>query len=127
MKYKEREDLKREGWNLLQKSETPHEKCSAFMHFIIPSHYWRARENLENRKDYKKCLKVIFGKKYFPGYEMDIDHYTEHWLYSHKIILSVYKGVLESCSEFYEPKESKYLPQGFSIYQIKFKEGLDSE
>lgn len=116
--YKECEDLKNEAWKAFYETTSIPKKSSILMHGIIQAHYWRARESLEERKDCKKCLQKIFKNKYCPGYEMDIDHYTEHWLFSMKNAPFMTPELYEICSEWYEPKESIYLPPGCTIYQI---------
>ncbi len=119
MEYKEREELKRKGWDDFSKAETPSGKCQVLMHTIIKSHYWRAREALENRKDCKACLKKIRGSKYYPGYELDIDHYTEHWLFANQDHECMMNGVKEAAEEdWYTPKESKYMTKGCSSYSF---------
>lgn len=119
MDYEEREKLKKEGWEKFSDCKTPSGKTQVLMHYIITAHYWRAREFIESRKDYAKCLKKIRGRKYYKGYQLDIDHYTENWLFANKGQEFMKDGVLESCKTWYEPKKSKYLPKGMSIYQFE--------
>lgn len=118
MEYEEREKLKAEGWKIFSEVKEPYAKRNALMQFIIKAHYWRAREEIESRKDCNSCLRKIFPKKYSPGYEMDIDHYTEHWLYANKDQEFMKDGVFECCVEWYTPISSKYLPNGATVYQI---------
>lgn len=119
MDYEEREKLKQEGWSKFKDCKTPYGKMQILMHYIIMAHYWRAREELESSKKCDKYLKLIRGKKYYKYYQLDIDHYTEHWLFANKDQEFMKDGVFESCKEWYEPKESKYLPKGMSIYQFE--------
>lgn len=118
MEYQEREKVKNEAWELFSKASTDAHKANILLHGVITPHYWRARENLEARKNLKSLLKKIFPKKYFPGYEMDIDHYTEHWLFAQKNAPFMTEGIFEQLCKFYDPKESKYLPAGCTEYQI---------
>lgn len=116
--YEMRERLKSEGWDLFKKSESSYAKRNILMHFIINAHYWRAREEVKARKSPKRALKMIYPFHYTPGYEMDIDHYTPHWLFSQRNQPFMTKEVYEACKEWYQPKKSKYLPDGMTVYQL---------
>ncbi len=121
--YEEREVAKKVGWNKLTEYESKGDYQAAaypLLHYIIAADYWRAREALEAMKDYKKNIKKIMGKKYFTGYLLDIDHYTNHWLAAngHRKELFAKETVQALQDEFgYEPEANKYLPKGMSIYQ----------
>ena len=119
MDYKEREDLKKEGWEIFHKAETPAGKVQALMHFIIKSHYWRARKALEDRKDRKKCLRKIRGSKYYPEYQLDIDHYTENWLWANQNQDFMTEEVKSACEDWYTAQESKYMYKGHSSYTFE--------
>jgi len=113
--YDEREKLKQEGWKNISDDNQPHKNAYYFLHYIIKAHYWRAREALESTHNYRTFLRKIVGKKYSPGYELDIDHYTEHWLHANKHLMN--EATLQYFIDwFYSPKESKYLPKGHTTY-----------
>lgn len=113
--YYEREKLKQEGWNHISDENPPHQNAYYFLHKISKAHYFRAREALEVRPDYRKFLRKIVGKKYSPGYELDIDHYTQHWLHANKHLMN--EATFQYFTDwFYSPKESKYLPKGHTEY-----------
>jgi hypothetical protein len=116
MKYEDREKLKERGWDLLRDSDPPKTKRLVYLECIIQAHYWRAKEAIEICKTPKKFLKKIRGKEYDKEYELDLDHYTEHWLYANKHLMD--KEIFKLCREWYDPKESKYLPKGCTIYQF---------
>ncbi len=118
MDYESREKLKAEGWELFGKAQSAHAKRNVLMHFIITAHYWRAREAIEARKSPKKALKMIYALYYTPGYEMDIDHYTPHWLFSQRNQRFMTKEIYDACKEWYQPKRSNYLPEGMTLYQL---------
>jgi hypothetical protein len=116
--YMEREEAKREGWDIIgNKDATPYQKAHAYLYRIIWSHYWRARESMESQRRHKSNLKKVMGNSYYPGYRLDIDHYTNHWLYANgnRISNEVLKIIAEEY--FYEPKKNKYLPEGMTLYQ----------
>ena len=116
MIYQEREELKKKSWEAFYKADSPHGKASAILG-VIEAHYWRQREALEADKNKRKHLKMAWPKKYHPGYELDIDHYTLHWLHSmrHFVPKEAQKALSEQWG--YEPLKSKYLPEGCTIYQ----------
>jgi hypothetical protein len=114
MDYKQREELKEEGWNLLDKCIYPQSKCNIFMHHIIKSHYWRARKHIEIQKNSCTLLRKIRGRKYYKNYELDIDDYTPHWLFANKHLMD--EETYKCCCKWYEPIESKYLPKGYTTY-----------
>lgn len=111
MEYEERERLKEEGWKLFSESKTSHGKAGAIMRFVVLAHYYRAVENLK-----KSQIKKIVGKKYVPGYELDIDDYSRHWLFSMKDHFQ--SDVFEALCEWYEPEECKFLPKGCTCYRF---------
>jgi hypothetical protein len=113
--YHEREEMKKEGWHAFSRALTPYGKAAALLR-ICDAHYWRQREFLEDFPDAKKYLKVTFPKKYFRGYELDIDHYTPHWLHSMRHLIS--EEVMEILKDQwgYEPVASKFLPDGHTSY-----------
>ena len=117
MDYTEREELKKEGREIYNNKDYPLKvRASVLLHFIIASHYWRAREAIENRRDYKKCLKRLRGKEYCPYYTLDIDHYIPHWLGANgddcdKEVIDVVKK-----DWHYSPKKTHFLPKGHTSY-----------
>jgi hypothetical protein len=113
--YEEREKMKQEGWEAFSKATTPHGKAAGLLR-VIDSHYWRQREAFEDDRLHKKHLRMVVPRKYSPGYTLDIDHYTPHWMHSmrDKIPDDVME-VLES-QWGYKPEKSPYLPDGHTIY-----------
>lgn len=122
--YDERENLKRVAWEAFHKSENEFGKASALLG-VIEAHYWREREYLDFDRYKRKHLKMAVQKKYFPGYELDIDHYTLHWLHSMRHLVP--KEVLFALKKQwgYEPVQSKYLPDGCTSYQWPEKENKE--
>ena len=118
MEYEEREKIKSEAWKQFSEASSDSHKANILLHGVVLPHYWRAREKLEAKKNLKSSLKKIFNKKYCSGYEMDIDHYTEHWLFAQKNASFMTEGIFEQLCQYYDPKESKYLPAGCTEYQI---------
>lgn len=110
--YHEREEFKSEGWREISKTDDPNKKAWFFLYRVIWSHYWRAREEIEKNSKRKSLLKKIRGKKYYPGYILDIDHYTKHWLWANKGMLD--EATIKATE--YEPEENKYLPEGRTSY-----------
>jgi len=117
--YEEREKYKSEGWSNMAKCQSPRQKAFLYLHMIIWAHYWRAREGIEAQRNCQTLIKKIRGKKYYPSYVLDMDHYIPHWLHSmkHKIPQDVLDVLKEDWS--YEPEENKHLPEGFTIYQFQ--------
>lgn len=115
LNYEEREKIKQEGWKIFHEGTTPNAKACGLMR-VIDSHYWRQRENLEFDSCRKGHTKLAVGKKYTPGYVLDIDHYTPHWLYSMRHMVP--KEVMEYIEENwgYVPTECEYLLEGNTIY-----------
>ena len=113
--YEKREAMKTEGWDAFNSATTPHGKAGGILR-VIDAHYWRVREQLEGISTKKRFLKMIVPQKYSPGYELDIDHYTPHWLHANrKLIPPDVMEVLET-QWGYKPVASKYLPDGMSLY-----------
>lgn len=118
MPYKQRENIKKIGWEAYHRDTTPDEKAYGLL-MVIDSHYWRAREFLESNPKKKSFLKKLLPKKYSPGYELDIDHYTPHWMFSMKKFISQHVlDVLES-KYGYKMEGSPYLPEGMTVYLEK--------
>jgi len=118
--YKYREEIKSKAWSKLSQEKNPRKRCLIFLHEIILAHYWRCREGLEDRRDYKTFLRKIRGKDYYPEYRLDIDHYTENWLFSNKHCVDD-ETYLELCN-FYQPKSNKYMKEGQTSYYCTEKE-----
>ena len=113
--YEEREEIKQRAWKGFYNGDD-RQKVHCLLHGIIWAHYWRAREDLEeNKKIYRKVMNEMY-REYIEGYQLDIDRYTNHWLYSMKEKVS--ESVLKILKEewHYEPQEFKYLPKGATIY-----------
>lgn len=119
-----REEMKDFAWRQVRKQSNLNKFSSAanyLLHYIIAAHYWRAREHIEESKNSKSLLRKIRGKKYYPGYTLDIDHYTRHWLWANHDRRDLFPiEVIESMKSdfFYEPEENKHLPNGMSCYQF---------
>ena len=116
MTYEEREELKKIGWGYFSSTDDPKKKAWVLFNYIMPAHYWRAREHLEQRKDCDSCLKKIRGKDYYKGYVLDIDHYSENWVYSHRSLFD--QEVVNNLFSLCEPKKNKYLPDECTEYQL---------
>lgn len=118
--YSEREEQKDKGWGLLSSIDLSYlQKAHAVLHTVIWAHYWRARIDIENSKQRENYLEMIRGENFYPGYILDIEHYTSHWLASNGLRLLCPEIVKAIKDDFYlEPKESEYLPQGMTMYQF---------
>lgn len=116
--YEFREKVKTEGWQKIFEATSAREKAFHWLHSVIWSHYWRAREHLESRKDHKTCLRKIMGKKYYPHYVLDIDHYTCHYLYAMREKIT--QDVLDCLKDefHYEGQKCKFLPDYCTSYQF---------
>lgn len=121
--YRMQEDVKDLAWRLVREYiDLKQYRHAAFylLHGVITPHYWRARQALENSSKCKTYLKKIRGKKYYPLYELDIDHYTCHWLAANEDRPDLYpKEVIQAIDEHfsYRPEKNKYLPEGMSVYR----------
>jgi hypothetical protein len=115
--YEMRERVKDEGWKKISETACPREKACHYLNNIIWSHYWRARESLEANRKWKSLLKKVMGKKYHPGYMLDMDHYIPHYLYANRERIT--QKVIDAFKEEwdYKPEKSKHLPDGMTIYQ----------
>lgn len=113
--YQEREEIKHRA-RIGYSKGNDRQKVHCLLNGIIWSHYWRAREHLEANKPFQsRVLKTVF-QYYVKGMQLDIDKYTENWLFSMKDKVS--DAVLKQLkSQYdYEPKENKYLPKGHTCY-----------
>jgi len=119
MDYNEREQQKTEAWKLLRSEETSLVIKAQALLRVIDAHYWRARERLEEQP--KSVQRRIHGKRYLPGYELDIDVYTRHWLHANRHIIA--PDVVECVREqwHYDPEPSRFLAKGQTIYVIPNK------
>lgn len=115
MSYEKREELKTKGWDLFTDAITLSGKALGLL-YVIESHYWRQREELDHDSKKKSRLRKLLPTKYSPGYELDIDHYTRHWLHSmrHLVPEDMQKNLTEEMG--YNPIATKYLPDGHSLY-----------
>ena len=116
MDYHEREQQKTEAWLLLCSADASLTiKAQALLN-VIEAHYWRAREHLEARP--KTEQRRIHGKRYGPGYQLDIDVYTRHWLHANgdRITPEVIDAVREQWH--YEPEPCRFLAKGQTSYAI---------
>ena len=114
--YEQREEVKKRGWDFYHNCTDVHQKSWCLLETIIWAHYWRAREALETARNTKTLLRKIRGKNYYQYYELDIDHYTNHWLHANRNLCS--DEVLHEIEEQtkYTPEENKYLPIGHTNY-----------
>ena len=116
MNYHEREQQKTEAWRMLaDESVSLTLKAQALLR-VIEAHYWRAREQLEANP--RSVQRRIHGKRYSPGYQLDIDAYTRHWLHAngHRIAPDVIETVREQWH--YEPEPSRFLAKDQTSYAI---------
>lgn len=121
LNYEEREKLKREFHEEFHRATDLDEKYWLLLHKLCQAHYWRAREHLEDRKDYRKCISKIMGFKCYEGYKLEIDRYSEHWLAAmsaHPFFTKELVAYAKSDSNpwRYDFKPSPYLPPGFTSY-----------
>lgn len=116
MDYHEREAQKTEAWRLLAAEETSLPIKAQALLRVIDAHYWRAREHLEARP--RSEQRRIHGKRYCPGYQLDIDVYTRHWLHANgdRIAPEVVAFVRDQWC--YEPEPSRFLAKGQTSYAI---------
>lgn len=116
MNYQEREAAKSEALDVLHDPEaTTHKKAWYALHKLIAAHYWRAKEDVDRAK--APFRRRVHGHRYSPLYELDIDVYTRHWLWSNADTL-LPPGVAQEIAAhwYYEPEEHKMLPKGMSMY-----------
>jgi hypothetical protein len=118
--FKARETLKSEAWSVIGGDASNIDKAWALL-YVIEAHYWRAKQILEALPVVKQ--RRVHGKRYSKGYELDIDVYTRHWLWSNKdadALKNKSCNLVELLKEFfgYEPEQSKFLPVGHTIYDI---------
>lgn len=120
MDYHAREQQKTEAWQLLAAEGISLTIKAQALLRVIDAHYWRAREHLEARP--KSEQRRIHGKRYCPGYQLDIDVYTRHWLHANgdRIAPEVVEAVREQW--YYEPEQSRFLAKGQTSYAIPNKE-----
>ena len=115
--YKERERMKTVAWEKFQNSDDLFIKAKAVLQ-ICNAHYWRARENWDDNPKADTLFKKILG--YEPGsfWKLDIDVYTPHWLWANQKLFS--KEVMDFIEKDfgYKAKESKYMPQGTTDYNL---------
>ena len=116
MDYYEREQQKSEAWKLLAAKDTSLTIKAQALLRVIEAHYWRALEHLDALP--RAAQRRIHGKRYSPGYQLDIDVYTRHWLHANgdRIAPEVVECVRELWH--YEPEQSRFLAKGYSIYAI---------
>jgi len=116
MDYHDLDKQKAEAWRLLASEETSLPIKAQALLRVIDVHYWRAREHLESRP--RSEQRRIHGKRYSPGYQLDIDVYTRHWLHANGD--SIAPEVVEYVREqwYYEPEQSKFLAKGQTSYAI---------
>ena len=117
MEYAEREAMKHEAWKVINSKDANIRAKAWGVLKVIEAHYWRAREDLESMP--KAAQRRIHGKRYCPGYQLDIDVYTRHWLVANKSIPISYEVIQHVKSEFgYDPEESKFLHPGQTSYRL---------
>lgn len=117
MDYLEREELKQDAWNVINSKESPRKKAWAALD-LIEAHYWRALEALNALP--KPMQRKIYGKRYYPPHQLEIDEYTCHWLASNGERLIPHPVLQALYAEFpcYKPKKHRYLPIGCTIYTL---------
>lgn len=113
--YHQREEYKSLCWNKFREGNEIYQKAFAIIG-VCDCHYFRAIESIQERRDYRKLLMAIRGKKYYKEYELDIDHYTPHWLYAQSELFPA--EVMDYITKWwgYKPEMSKYLPKGYTEY-----------
>lgn len=118
MDYHEREQQKSEAWKLLADEKTSLTIKAQALLRVIDAHYWRAREHLEERP--RAVQRRIHGKRYSPGYTLDIDVYTRHWLHANGDIID--PEVIDCVREQwgYEPEPSRFLSKGLTSYVMPY-------
>jgi hypothetical protein len=111
--YQQREEYKTICWKQFNEWKEPEPRARALLG-VNKCHYYRAVEDLEVNDKAKK-LKMIRGKKYYKGYELDIDHYTRHWLHSMRHLVP--KEIQKEMDDMgYNAEPNKYLPDGMTSY-----------
>lgn len=118
-----REEIKDLGWRLMRyhrQRKNFYHAAFYLLHGVISSHYWRAREAIENNRKCKSLLRKIRGKNYYPGYQLDIEHYVSHWLGANGDRRDLFPiEVVRSLEEefYFKAEKNKYLPSGMTNYQ----------
>ena len=126
MEYAEREVMKTEAWKVINSNDASINAKAWGVLKVIEAHYWRARGALEAMP--KAAQRRIHGKRYSPGYLLDIDVYTRHWLAENKRIPISYEVIQRVKSEFgYQPEESKFLHHGRTSYSLISKPASPKE
>ena len=118
MKYEEREALKTNAWKAINTKNTSISEKAHGALDVIEAHYWRAREDLEAMP--KSVQRRIHGKRYCPGYKLDINVYVRHWLASNTNRIPIPIEVVEYVKKVfnYDPEVSKFLQPGQTSYRI---------
>jgi hypothetical protein len=113
--YQQRETLKSEGWAIVAAVGLHiHFRANALL-AVIEAHYWRADEVLQTQP--LAFRRRVHGRRYSPGYELDIDVYTKHWLWANGAKVKEQDVVKFVQDEFgYQPERSRFLPEGRTIY-----------
>jgi hypothetical protein len=116
--YHDREEFKSMGWERYRAGGTPGSRAGGVL-MIIDAHYHGQVEVLECDPKRRSHTKMAVGRKYYPGYELDIDHYTRHWLHSMGHLID--GDVLFFLQEFmgYYAEKSKYLEKGHTVYHFQ--------
>lgn len=114
--YRQREILKHEASVVFHSDADMPTRARALLYWC-EAHYWRARSSLGVMP--KAFQRKVHGKNYFPGYELDIDVYTRHWLWSMGEKLAT-NDVLDYLADVfgYTPEKSKFLPKGYTEYGL---------
>jgi hypothetical protein len=116
--YKEREETKRIGWEKIEKTADPKMQAYIFIHYIVLSHYWRAREAIDASHHPKQFLRSILGKKYYKFCQLQINDYASHWLWANSKLVPP-ETILAIEEIFgYKPEENKLLPESHTNYLI---------
>lgn len=118
MDYREREELKRDCYKAMLATDDPRKRALLLVNGLITAHYWRARETIEDNPGTKTKLRRIRGGEYYPGYELEIDHYIENWLWANGDCQNK-EDIKEIENVFgYKAKKNKYMPAGHTYYMF---------
>lgn len=112
---KEIEHEKSIAWEIYSDKKNNIPKRASAMVRIMQMHYERCIPVFERFNSNNK--RMILGNIYKKGYQLDIDHYAPHWIFSmmHIFDIDVVNYFMEN---YYKPIECKYLKKGKTQYDI---------
>ena len=121
--YHQREKLKHEASVVFHGDFDVPTRATALLYWC-ESHYWRAKEDLEGCT--KAVQRKVHGKRYMPGYELELEVYTRHWLWALGSKLAG-DDILNYISDTYgfTPEKSKFLEKGKTIYSVRYSLASD--